>query len=148
MGIMGVIVAFYLDGEPLTFLAMLGVVGFAGVVVDSGIILIDFINRERRERGLTWVEAIVAGSKLRLRAIVLTTVTTVLGILPAAFGIGGVDPFVQPMAKAMNWGIFVGSFMALVLVPVFLAIFGDIFRKMKNGPTTPRVESPEIAASL
>jgi len=89
MGAMGVIVAFYLNNEPLTFLAMLGMVGFAGVVVDSGIILIEFINRERREKGLSVIEAIISGSKIRLRAIFLTTITTVLGIIPAAFGIGG-----------------------------------------------------------
>jgi len=135
-------VAFYLNNEPLTFLAMLGVVGFAGVVVDSGIILIDFINRERRERGLGVVEAIIAGSKLRLRAIVLTTVTTVLGIIPAAFGIGGVDPFIQPMAKAMNWGIGGGSLLALFLIPVFLAIFGDLFKVLRLGFHR---ETPELA---
>ncbi len=132
MGIMGVVIAFYLEGEPLTFLAMLGVVGFAGVVVDSGIILIDFINRERREKGLEVVEAIIAGSRIRLRAIFLTTITTVLGIIPAAFGIGGADPFIQPMAKAMNWGISAGSVLALFLVPVFLAIFADFFKRVKR----------------
>lgn len=148
MGIIGVVLAFFAEGaldgfmaglpfadwkgEPLTFLAMLGIVGFAGVVVDSGIILIDFINRERREKGLGVVEAIVAGSKIRLRAILLTTITTVLGILPAAFGIGGVDPFIQPMAKAMNWGIGVGSLLALFLIPVFLSICADFFRMVKN----------------
>lgn len=129
MGFMGVIVAFYFDNEPLTFLAMLGMVGFAGVVVDSGIILIDFINRERREKGMEVTEAIVSGSQIRLRAILLTTLTTVLGVFPAAFGIGGVDPFIQPMAKAMNWGISVGSLLALFMIPVLLAIFADFFKR-------------------
>lgn len=129
MGIMGVLVAFYFDQEPLTFLAMLGVVGFAGVVVDSGIILIDFINRERREKGLSITESIISGSKIRLRAIFLTTVTTILGVAPAAFGIGGADPFIQPMARAMNWGIGAGSMLALFMIPVFLSIFGDIFSR-------------------
>lgn len=138
MGFMGVIVAFYFDNEPLTFLAMLGMVGFAGVVVDSGIILIDFINRERREKGLSITEAIISGSKIRLRAILLTTLTTVLGVFPAAFGVGGVDPFIQPMAKAMNWGISSGSLLALFMIPVLLAIFGDVFRTRFKTDSAPQ----------
>ncbi len=132
MGAMGVIIAFALDKEPLTFLALLGIVGFSGVVVDSAIILIDFINRERRERQLGHVEAIIVGSKMRLRAIFLTTVTTILGVVPAAFGIGGADPFIQPMAKAMNWGIGFGSFLALFLIPVFLAVCADFFSRWEK----------------
>jgi multidrug efflux pump subunit AcrB len=129
MGIMGVVLAFYISHQPLTFLAMLGVVGFSGVVVDSGIILIDFINWERREQGISPTEAIISGSKIRLRAIFLTTITTVFGVLPAAFGIGGRDPFIQPMAQALNWGITSGSLLAIFIIPVLLAIFGDFFKR-------------------
>jgi len=114
MGAMGVIVAFYLNNEPLTFLAMLGMVGFAGVVVDSGIILIEFINRERREKGLSVIEAIISGSKIRLRAIFLTTITTVLGIIPAAFGIGGG----RPLYSAYGQGDELGDFLWVSLGPV------------------------------
>jgi multidrug efflux pump subunit AcrB len=136
MGIMGVIVAFFFSKEPLTFLALLGVVGFSGVVVDSGIILIDFINRERRERGLSIEEAIISGSRMRLRAIVLTTLTTVLGVFPAAFGIGGADPFIQPMARALNWGISAGSLLAIFLIPVILRICGDFFIRRRRSRAT------------
>ncbi len=133
MGIVGVILPFYFTHEPLTFLAMLGVVGFAGVVVDSAILIVDFINREHRERGLSITESIISGSRLRLRAVFLTTVTTILGIIPAALGIGGADPFIQPMAKALNWGIGVGSFLALFMIPVILSIVGDFIVKMGRG---------------
>ncbi len=129
MGIIGVIVAFYFEKEPLTFLALLGVVGFAGVVVDSAILMVDFINEERAE-GVSFREAIILGAKARLRPIILTTLTTVLGLVPAAFGIGGSDPFIQPMAKAMNWGISAGSLLAIFLIPVFLAILGDAARRL------------------
>ncbi len=132
MGIMGVIIAFYLDNEPLSFLAFLGIVGFAGVVVDSGIILIDFVHREFKKRNTHFHESIIRGSRLRFRAIILTTLTTILGVFPAAFGIGGRDPFIQPMAKAMNWGIGAGSLLAAFMIPVFLSIFGDWIRKLKH----------------
>lgn len=144
MGLAGVVLAFYFDNEPLSFLAMLGVVGFSGVVVDSAIILIDFINWERREQGLSVIDSIISGSKIRLRAIFLTTVTTVFGVIPAAFGIGGSDPFIQPMARALNWGISSGALLTIFMIPVILAIFWDFlkrfyFRKKKpsNGPSSP-----------
>jgi multidrug efflux pump subunit AcrB len=145
MGLMGVVLAFYFDQEPLTFLAMLGVVGFSGVVVDSAILLIDFVNRERREEGLSVMDSIISGSKIRLRAIFLTTLTTVLGVFPAAFGIGGSDPFIQPMARALNWGISSGALLTIFMIPVFLAIFWDFIKKFyfrkkgspSEGPTLP-----------
>ncbi|MCP5468185.1 MAG: efflux RND transporter permease subunit [Deltaproteobacteria bacterium] len=132
MGILGVIIAFYLDSEPLSFLAFLGIVGFAGVVVDSGIILIDFVHREHKKRQWTFHESIIKGSRLRFRAIILTTLTTILGVFPAAFGIGGRDPFIQPMAKAMNWGIASGSLLAAFMIPVLLAVFGDWMSRLKH----------------
>ena len=82
-------------------------------------------------------EAIIVGAKARLRPIILTTLTTVLGVFPAAFGIGGSDPFIHPMAKALNWGIASGSLIGIFMIPVFLAILGDLARWVmpkKMGP--------------
>ncbi|MCC6271884.1 MAG: efflux RND transporter permease subunit [Deltaproteobacteria bacterium] len=131
MGMMGVVYGFYLFGEPLGFLATLGIIGFVGVIVDGALLIIEFINQEKA-KGLAFKEAIVRGSKARLRPIILTTATTVLGIVPSAFGIGGTDPFIQPMAFAMNWGLAVGTFLAVLFIPVFLAVLDDVFGRFRR----------------
>lgn len=121
----GVVLAFEIHGLPLSFFALLGVVGLTGVVANSGIIMIDFINKARG-RGADKYESIINSAKLRFRAIVLTSVTTALGVLPAAYGIGGLDPFVQPMALALNYGLIFGAFFSLYLVPCMVAITDDM----------------------
>ncbi|HSA59269.1 MAG TPA: efflux RND transporter permease subunit [bacterium] len=115
-GLVGVVIGFALAGEPIGFLAFLGIIGMTGVVVDGGTLVFVFINRIKRE-GIPIKDAILAGCGVRLRSILLTTLTTVLGIVPAAYGIGGSDPFIQPMALALNWSIGVSIFFTLYTVP-------------------------------
>lgn len=131
MGMMGVVYGFYLFQQPIGFLATLGIIGFVGVIVDGALLMISFINQEKA-KGIAFKEAIVRGSKARLRPIILTTATTVLGIVPSAFGIGGSDPFIQPMAFAMNWGLAVGTFWAVLFIPVFLAVLDDVFGRFRR----------------
>jgi multidrug efflux pump subunit AcrB len=115
-GIVGVVIGFALNGEPIGFLAFLGIIGMAGVVVDGGTLVFVFVNRLKKE-GIALKEAIIEGCGVRLRSILLTTLTTVFAVIPAAYGIGGSDPFIQPMALAMNWGIGVSIFFTLYTVP-------------------------------
>lgn len=124
LGLIGVLIGFLLKGEPVTFLAMLGVVAMAGVVVDVALLILDFVHKKDQE-GLSPHEAVIEGAKVRIRPIILTNATTLLGIIPAAIGLGGVDPFIQPMAYAMNWGIGFGTASALFVIPVLLAILRD-----------------------
>ena len=115
-GLVGVVIGFALAGEPIGFLAFLGIIGMTGVVVDGGTLIFVFINRIKKE-GVPLKDAILAGCGVRLRSILLTTVTTVLAVVPAAYGIGGSDPFIQPMALALNWGIGVSILFTLYTVP-------------------------------
>ncbi|TGM11219.1 efflux RND transporter permease subunit [Leptospira selangorensis] len=116
----GVILAFVSHGESFGFLAMLGIVGLAGVVVNDSIVLVDFANTLRRENPNKNIKDILIDTgNLRLRAVTLTTVTTVLGLLPTAYGIGGYDPFLVPMALAFGWGLAFASIITLLMVPVF-----------------------------
>lgn len=115
-GAVGVVIGFSLLGEPFTFLSMLGLVGLTGIVVDAGILLFIFINRERVV-GLHIKDAIIKGCRVRLRPVFLTTLTTFLGVVPAAYGIGGSDPFIRPMALAINWGLAVSMFFTLYAMP-------------------------------
>lgn len=125
VGAMAVIWTFYLHARPLTFLAMLGIVALAGVIVNNAIVMVSFVNQERAE-GVDRFESIVHAARIRLRPIALTTITTVVGILPTAYGWGGLDPFVVPIALGLGWGIFFGSFLTTIIFPAFLAILDDI----------------------
>lgn len=125
LGIMAVIWTFYLHGRPLTFLGLLGIVALAGVIVNNAIVLVSFINEER-VNGVAPVTSIVNAAKMRLRPIFLTTVTTVVGILPTAYGWGGLDPFVVPIALGLGWGVFFGAFLTTMIFPASLAVLDDI----------------------
>jgi len=135
-GIIGVIIAFALHGEPLGFIGMLGVVGLAGVVVNDSLVLVDHVNQLRRERPDESVfELIVEGATDRLRPVLLTTLTTLAGLLPLAYGIGGSDPYMAPMALALAYGLLFATPLTLILVPCLYMISKDIGRKvggMKN----------------
>lgn len=117
--LIGVIFAFLLHGHPFSFLAMLGVIGLSGVVVNDSIVLVDFANSIRRETPDLDLDAVAEeAGLLRLRAVMLTTATTVLGLLPTAYGIGGEDPFIVPMALSFAWGLLFSTLITLLIVPV------------------------------
>ncbi|TGL90641.1 efflux RND transporter permease subunit [Leptospira congkakensis] len=127
--VIGVIFAFLLHGQPFSFLAFLGIIGLAGVVVNDSIVLVDCANQLRLENpNKSTFDLLVEAGSIRLRAVILTTVTTVLGLLPTAYGIGGKDPFLVPMALAFGWGLAFATFITLIMVPVFylnLYLFKD-----------------------
>jgi multidrug efflux pump subunit AcrB len=126
-GIMGVIVAFSIHNEPLSFVAMLGVVGLAGVLVNDSLVLVNHINRLRKQKPDTVIKDIVAeGTADRLRAVLLTSLTTVVGLLPLAYGIGGSDPYIAPMALALAYGLLFATPLTLILVPCLYVIGADI----------------------
>ncbi|MCB1172484.1 MAG: efflux RND transporter permease subunit [Leptospiraceae bacterium] len=119
MSLAGVIVAFLTHGQPLSFLAIMGVVGLAGVVVNDSIVLVDYVNQLRRDKpGSDLIDLLVEAGSTRLRAVLLTTITTALGLLPTAYGLGGYDPFLVPMALAFAWGLVFATSLTLILVPV------------------------------
>jgi multidrug efflux pump subunit AcrB len=125
LGIMSVIWTFLVHDRPLSFLAMVGVIALAGVIVNNAIVLVSFVNNLRKE-GEDKLESIKKAASMRLRPIFLTTLTTVAGILPTAYGWGGLDPFVVPIALALGWGIAFGSVLTTIAFPAFLAVMDDI----------------------
>ncbi len=117
--LIGVIIAFILHGQPISFLAMVGFVGVSGVVVNSAIVMIDFAQSLRKNNpNMSIEEAALNAGSMRLRAIILTTLTTVLGLLPTAYGIGGSDPFLVPLALAFAWGLMFSTLLTLFIIPV------------------------------
>ena len=125
-GLVGVILAFALHQQALGFLAMLGVVGLTGILVNDSLILVNLVNRMKSiHPELNVRQRIVAATKTRLRPIVLTSITTVAGLLPMAYGLGGSDPFSAPMALAMGYGILFATPITLILIPCLLSVMED-----------------------
>ena len=132
-GIIGVIIAFGFHGEPFSFTAIMGIIGLSGVVVNDSLVMVNHINDLRVRRSKESVMKIVAdGTADRLRAIILTTITTVAALLPLAYGIGGTAVFMAPMALALGWGLLFATPLTLILVPCLYMIgqdFGRIFKR-------------------
>jgi multidrug efflux pump subunit AcrB len=125
-GLIGVIWSFYFHGRPFSFLGLIGVIGLSGIVVNNSIMMVEFINKivqdnkdsnSFQENDL--IEQIITGASRRLRPIIITTGTTVLGLLPTAYGIGGKDPFIEPMVLALAYGIIASTQITLILIPAF-----------------------------
>ncbi len=126
LGLVGFSIAFFFHNKPISFLAMIGVIGLAGIIVNSGIVLISFIDQLREEGKLSLHDILVKASGLRLRAVLVTSLTTVSGLLPTAYGIGGSDAMLVPMTLAMAWGLTSGTILTLIWVPCGYAILEDI----------------------
>lgn len=125
LGIIAVIWAFFLHQMPLSFMGMLGIIALSGVIVNNAIVFVDFVNQRRKE-GLDRFASIFDAAGSRLRPIFLTTFTTVVGVLPTAYGIGGLDKFVVPIALALGWGIAFGSVLTAFVFPAAIAALDDL----------------------
>jgi multidrug efflux pump subunit AcrB len=128
-GLVGVSAAFFIHGKPLSFMAMIGVIGLGGIIVNSGIILISFIEQMRVESNMSLREILIKSSALRLRAVLVTSLTTISGLVPTAYGIGGVDYFIIPMALALAWGLSTGTILTLYWIPPAYAIVESLQEK-------------------
>lgn len=140
-GFIGTIVGFTLQDKPLGFFAMIGVVGLAGVVVNASIVMVSFID-ELRADGVPFGEALRRGASLRLRPILLTTVTTVAALVPTAYGIGGWDPILVPMTMALAWGLLFGTTLTLFLVPCGYAALESVQTKLSLQMKRVKGQSP------
>lgn len=119
--------ALFLCGYEVSVIAMIGFVMLAGIIVNNGIVMVDFINQLRRE-GMAKKEAIVEAGKARLRPILMTALTTILSMIPMALGMGDGAEMMQPMAITMTGGLIYGTLLTLIVVPCIY----DIFNKNKS----------------
>jgi len=125
LGLLGFSIAFYLHSRPISFLALIGIIGLGGIIVNSGIVLMSFIDTMREEGNMDLHDILVKASGMRLRAVLVTSLTTISGLLPTAYGIGGSDAILIPMTLAMAWGLTSGTILTLVWVPCAYAILED-----------------------
>jgi HAE1 family hydrophobic/amphiphilic exporter-1 len=117
MGLTGAVWALVITGQSLNVISIIGMVVLAGIVVNDAIVKIDYTNQIRR-RGLSVREAIMEASRVRLRPILMTTVTTTLGLFPMSLGIGRGAELQQPMAIAVIGGLLLATFLTLILIPL------------------------------
>ncbi len=118
----GVFIILWLSGHTLNVMSMIGAIMLIGIVVKNGIVLIDYISLNR-ERGMSITKAVITGGKSRLRPVVMTTLTTILGMVPMACGTGQGAEMWRPMGTAVIGGLTFSTILTLLFVPALYCIF-------------------------
>ena len=136
LALVGVILVLWLGGIPVSIMVFLGLIILAGIVVNNAIVLIDYINT-LRDRGLPLEEAISEAGRARLRPILMTTLTTVLGLVPMALGLGEGAEIRAPMAITVVVGLSASTLLTLVVIPTLYYLFPG-----KRGPTAVEAGTP------
>jgi multidrug efflux pump subunit AcrB len=127
LGLIGVIYGLFIHGQPMSLMAMIGVVALSGVVVNDSLVFVDFINR-LRAAGVPRLQAIIRSGRHRLRPILLTTATTVVGLMPLMFEVTGSAAFLTPMAVSIVWGLLFATVLLLLFIPALYLIVDDVRR--------------------
>lgn len=129
--VVGVMLGLFVTGLPLSIPAFIGIIMLAGIVVNNSIVLVDYINILRR-KGMDRYEAILLAGPSRLRPILMTTLTTMLGMVPLALALGEGAESQQPLAVTIIFGLGVSSLFTLLLIPVVYTLFDDLTKKITN----------------
>lgn len=124
-GLMGAILGLFSMNYDLSLMALFGIVALVGIVVNDSLVMVEFINK-KREAGLEIPQAVEQGSLERLRPILSTTLTTCLGLLPLAIGLGGRDDVLAPMAVSISAGLGFATGLVLLVVPSIYLVVEDV----------------------
>jgi HAE1 family hydrophobic/amphiphilic exporter-1 len=127
----GVSLGLFVTGGALSMWVMYATVGLAGIVVNDSLVLMDFVNRERA-RGTPVYESVRIASARRFRPIVLTTITTIVGLLPMSLGVPAKSSVFGPFATAIVFGLSVASLLTLFVVPAFYLVLEDGMRALRR----------------
>jgi len=136
----GVVLMLSLTGTPFSMQAYIGVIMLAGIVVSNAILLVDYTNTLRRRDGLPLREAVERAGRTRLRPILMTTLTTILGLVPMSLGIGEGAELQAPLARVVIGGLTASTLITLVFVPTVYTLFEEglaAFRRRPSAPATP-----------
>ncbi len=130
----GVIIAFLITGSTLNMMSFVGIIMLAGIVVKNGIVLVDYINLNRG-RGMGIIQAVVNGGKSRLRPVLMTTITTILGMTPLALSASEGSEMWKPMAITVIGGLTISTIFTLIIVPTIYASFAGngVKRQRRKG---------------
>lgn len=137
LGLLGVSLSFWAHGRPVSFLAMIGVIGLTGIIVNNGIILIDFINQMKDEGKMSLRDILIKAPTIRLKPVMATSLTTMGGLFPTAYGLGGADSMLIPMTLAMAWGLTTGTILTLMWIPAGFGIIEDFGKLINKIPYLP-----------
>lgn len=132
LAFVGATLGLLVSGNPFSILALYGWVALAGIAVNDAIVLMTFVNY-RKQQGADGGEAVIEAGRLRFRPIILTSVTTISGLLPMAVGLGGMSLTWGPMANTIVWGIGVATLMTLFLIPALqVVLMEDIVGRLRR----------------
>lgn len=129
LAVVGAVLVFFIQGQALNIMAIIGIIMLVGIAVNDSIILVDAINQFRRD-GMDLKNAIVAAGQRRIRPILMTTLTTILALLPLTFGFGESASLRSPMAWAVIGGLTTSTLLTLVVIPCIYMLFGQIGLKL------------------
>lgn len=130
LAISGGVYGLFITSRPISVPALIGVIILAGIVVNNGIVMIDYTNR-LREEGYTLEDAVKKSGSTRLRPILMTTLTTILGLLPITLGIGEGAEAIAPLGTVVVFGLILATMLTLILIPVVYIVFSRISEKRK-----------------
>ena len=136
-GLTGVLLILYLTGTPLSIMALMGILLMVGISVSDSILIVEFINRLRAE-GRSLREAVVEGPRVRLRPVLMTTLATLIGLIPMAIKLGAGGEAYAPLARALIGGLAVSAVQTIFLVPAAYLLF------YRNRPFVPKTVEEEI----
>ena len=129
LSIIGVALALFITGTSVNVVALLGVIMLGGIVVNNGIVLIDYLNL-LQSQGKSVEEAVIEASKARLRPILMTALTTILGLVPMALAIGEGAELRSPLAISVIGGLFVSTFLTLLVIPALYLVSEELRVKL------------------
>jgi HAE1 family hydrophobic/amphiphilic exporter-1 len=143
LSVIGVVAILFLTGTTVNIQAGIGIIMLVGIVVNNAIILVDYVLQLIRLHGHQAADALVMAGRRRLRPILMTTLTTVLGLIPMALGIGEGGELQAPMARVIIGGLLSSTLITLFLIPV---LFLTLERLTVRRPKESFVEGSELAA--
>jgi HAE1 family hydrophobic/amphiphilic exporter-1 len=145
LAVVGAMLALFLGGAGINTMSLIGMVILVGVVDNDAIIMVDFINRARRE-GLSLRDAVLESGRARLRPIIMSSGTTALGLLPMALGLGRGADLRQPLALAVIGGLVSSTALTLVVVPVAYTLWEDLRTRVGARGRSPEPLAQEVVA--
>ncbi|TFI41369.1 efflux RND transporter permease subunit, partial [Diaphorobacter sp. DS2] len=134
--VIGVAIALTATQTPISLTAIIGIIVLAGIVVNNAIVIVDYIN-QKKEQGLKSYDAIIISVKDRARPIFMTALTTILGLVPLALGIGEGTEINQPMGITLIGGLISSTFLTLFVIPVVYSFFDKDTRRLNKMYATP-----------
>lgn len=142
LAVIGVMPTLWLTGTTINIQSLMGMVMLIGIVVNNAIVLVDYVNLLRRERRMGIREALIEAGRLRLRPILMTTLTTVLGLLPLAVGLGAGAEIQASLARVVIGGLTASTMITLIIIPVFYLSVYTLMERARNWSWMPRFLVP------